>query len=54
MEVELRRGFELATCHQREEVRVGCVVGVCKTRSELWSHGSCLSGEGGFWISIGL
>ena len=52
--VGLRLGFEFAACDQREEVRVGCVVGVCKARAELWRCGSYLGGQGGIGVLVGL
>ena len=52
--VGLRLGFEFAACDEREEMRVGCVVGVCKARAEFWRCGSYLGGQGGIGVLIGL
>ena len=50
----LRLRFVLAACDEGEEVRVGCVFGVCEAGSELGRRGGCLGRQGGFGVPIGL
>lgn len=43
-EVGLRLGFDFAAGDQRDEMGVGCVVGVCEPRAEFGGYGGCLGG----------